>query len=44
MNRGSQVRLQERPLSGQHTREVLAGCLGLSDAEIDRLAAAGVLT
>ncbi len=32
------------PNLGQHTREVLAGCLGLSDAEIDRLAAAGVLT
>jgi benzylsuccinate CoA-transferase BbsF subunit len=32
------------PNLGEHTREVLAGCLGLSDAEIDRLAAAGVLT
>lgn len=26
------------PMLGQHTREVLAGVLGLSDAEIDRLA------
>jgi benzylsuccinate CoA-transferase BbsF subunit len=32
------------PHLGQHTREVLATCLGLSDAEIDGLAAAGVLT
>jgi benzylsuccinate CoA-transferase BbsF subunit len=32
------------PSLGEHTGEVLAGCLGLSDAEIDRLAAAGVLT
>jgi benzylsuccinate CoA-transferase BbsF subunit len=32
------------PNLGQHTREVLGGTLGLSDAEIDRLAAAGVLT
>ena len=32
------------PKLGEHTREVLCGCLGLSDEEIDRLAAAGVLT
>jgi benzylsuccinate CoA-transferase BbsF subunit len=32
------------PHLGQHTREVLGEYLGLSDAEIDRLAAAGVLT
>jgi crotonobetainyl-CoA:carnitine CoA-transferase CaiB-like acyl-CoA transferase len=27
------------PLLGQHTREVLAGVLGMSEAELDRLAA-----
>jgi formyl-CoA transferase len=31
------------PLLGQHTREVLAEVLGLASAEIDRLAAAGVI-
>ncbi|MBU0750771.1 MAG: CoA transferase [Gammaproteobacteria bacterium] len=31
------------PLLGQHTREVLAGVLGLDAAEIDRLAAARVI-
>jgi crotonobetainyl-CoA:carnitine CoA-transferase CaiB-like acyl-CoA transferase len=31
------------PLLGQHTREVLAGVLGLSDADIDALAAQGVV-
>jgi formyl-CoA transferase/CoA:oxalate CoA-transferase len=31
------------PVHGQHTREVLKEVLGLADAEIDRLAAAGVL-
>jgi crotonobetainyl-CoA:carnitine CoA-transferase CaiB-like acyl-CoA transferase len=31
------------PLLGQHTREVLGGVLGLSGAEIDALAAAGVV-
>ncbi|MDQ0616663.1 CaiB/BaiF CoA transferase family protein [Arthrobacter globiformis] len=32
------------PLLGEHTREVLAGTLGIADDEIDRLAANGVLT
>ena len=32
------------PHLGEHTREVLGQLLGLPDAEIDRLAAAGVLT
>jgi len=32
------------PHLGEHTREILAGALGLSDAEIDRLAEAGILT
>jgi benzylsuccinate CoA-transferase BbsF subunit len=32
------------PHLGEHTREVLGGFLGLSDAEIDRLAAEGVLS
>jgi benzylsuccinate CoA-transferase BbsF subunit len=31
------------PSLGEHNREVLGGLLGLSDAEIERLAAAGVL-
>jgi len=31
------------PLLGQHTREVLRGTLGLDEAEIDRLARAGVI-
>ena len=31
------------PVHGQHTREVLKEVLGLEDAEIDRLAAAGVV-
>ena len=31
------------PLLGQHTREVLSGVLGLSEAEIDALAAQGVI-
>lgn len=31
------------PVHGQHTREVLKEVLGLADAEIDRLAAAGVV-
>ncbi|MGH9137562.1 MAG: CaiB/BaiF CoA transferase family protein [Acidimicrobiales bacterium] len=31
------------PRLGEHTREVLGGLLGLSDAELDRLAAAGVI-
>ena len=48
---GSPVRLSETPAReptpsptlGEHTHEVLAGMLGLADAEIDALAAAGVL-
>ena len=31
------------PTLGEHNREVLAGILGLSDAEIDRLASDGVI-
>jgi len=31
------------PLLGQHTREVLSGVLGLTDAEIEALAAQGVI-
>lgn len=31
------------PRLGQHTREVLGGILGLSDAELDDLAADGVI-
>jgi formyl-CoA transferase len=31
------------PLLGQHTRTVLAGVLGLGEAEIDRLAAEGAI-
>jgi benzylsuccinate CoA-transferase BbsF subunit len=31
------------PLLGEHTREVLTSLLGLDDAEVDRLAAAGAL-
>jgi benzylsuccinate CoA-transferase BbsF subunit len=47
----SAIRLSESPSQirtpgpnlGEHTREVLSGILGLGDAEIERLAAAGVL-
>ena len=31
------------PRLGQHTREVLADALSLTDAELDRLGAAGVI-
>jgi crotonobetainyl-CoA:carnitine CoA-transferase CaiB-like acyl-CoA transferase len=31
------------PMLGQHTREVLRGVLGMSDAEVDTLAAKGVI-
>ncbi|MDH4072492.1 MAG: CoA transferase, partial [Gammaproteobacteria bacterium] len=31
------------PLHGQHTAEILAGELGLSDGEIDRLASVGAI-
>jgi crotonobetainyl-CoA:carnitine CoA-transferase CaiB-like acyl-CoA transferase len=31
------------PLLGEHTRDVLGGILGLSDAELDELAADGVI-
>jgi crotonobetainyl-CoA:carnitine CoA-transferase CaiB-like acyl-CoA transferase len=31
------------PLLGEHTREVLSGVLGLSDSEIEALAAEGVV-
>jgi crotonobetainyl-CoA:carnitine CoA-transferase CaiB-like acyl-CoA transferase len=31
------------PLLGQHTREVLSGVLGKSDAEIERLREAGAI-
>ena len=31
------------PLLGQHTREVLAGLLGISDAELEQLRSQGVI-
>jgi crotonobetainyl-CoA:carnitine CoA-transferase CaiB-like acyl-CoA transferase len=31
------------PLVGEHNAEVLGGVLGLSDADLDRLAAAGII-
>ncbi|MEA2141793.1 MAG: hypothetical protein QOI64_223, partial [Solirubrobacteraceae bacterium] len=37
------VRLTPAPQHGQHTREICATLLGLSDAEVDDLLAAGVL-
>jgi benzylsuccinate CoA-transferase BbsF subunit len=39
---GERVELQRPPLLGEHTREVLAGLLGLEQQEIDRLESAGV--
>jgi formyl-CoA transferase len=38
----SQVPMQRAPLLGEHTAEVLSEALGLSAAELDRLAAAGI--
>jgi len=35
--------VRRAPLLGEHTGEVLAGLLGLSDAELGRLAADGVI-
>jgi len=39
----SEVELQRAPLLGEHTRETLAAELGLADAEIETLAARGVI-
>ncbi|PFG74112.1 CaiB/BaiF CoA transferase family protein [Tepidiforma thermophila] len=39
----SEVELQRAPLLGEHTRETLAAELGLSEAEIEALAARGVI-
>ena len=36
-------RIEQAPLLGEHTREIARELLGLADAEIDRLIAAGVL-
>jgi len=39
----SEVELQRAPLLGEHTRETLAAELGLADAELEDLAARGVI-
>ena len=41
---GERVALSRPPLLGEHTRPVLRELLGMADAEIDRLEAAGVFT
>ena len=39
----SDADIRQAPRLGEHTREIARDLLGLSDAEIDRLVAAGAL-
>ena len=43
MQRHQPVPLRRAPTLGEHTREVLREVLGMDDAELDRLDAAGIL-